>query len=101
MANGQGRRCALRCCRCAWPGGGARGAPPPTATGGLADIPLPDGERARQTVRTALLPLRMAGQRLGVRPPPPVLGQHTAALMAELGYTPEQVQALQGKQAVA
>ncbi|ABM57807.1 CaiB/BaiF CoA transferase family protein [Verminephrobacter eiseniae] len=71
------------------------------ATGGLADITLPDGERAGQTVRTALLPLRMAGQRLGVRSPPPVLGQHTAALMAELGYTPEQVQALQGKQAVA
>jgi len=71
------------------------------ATGGLADITLPDGERAGQTARTTLLPLAMDGQRLGVRLQPPVLGQHTAALMQELGYTPEQVQALQQAGAVA
>ena len=71
------------------------------ATGGLADITLPDGERAGQTARTTLLPLAMNGQRLGVRLQPPALGQHTAALMQELGYTPEQVQALQQAGAVA
>jgi crotonobetainyl-CoA:carnitine CoA-transferase CaiB-like acyl-CoA transferase len=71
------------------------------ATGGLADITLPDGERAGQTARTTLLPLAMDGQRLGVRLQPPVLGQHTAALMQELGYTAEQVQALQQAGAVA
>ena len=71
------------------------------ATGGLADITLPDGERAGQTARTTLLPLAMDGQRLGVRLQPPVLGQHTADLMQELGYTPEQVQALQQAGAVA
>ena len=71
------------------------------ATGGLADITLPDGERAGQTARTTLLPLAMNGQRLGVRLQPPVLGQHTADLMQELGYTPEQVQALQQAGAVA
>ena len=71
------------------------------ATGGLADITLPDGERAGQTARTTLLPLAIDGQRLGVRLQPPVLGQHTAALMQELGYTPEQVQALQQAGAVA
>ena len=71
------------------------------ATGGLADITLPDGERAGQTARTTLLPLAMDGQRLGVRLQPPVVGQHTAALMQELGYTPEQVQALQQAGAVA
>ena len=71
------------------------------ATGGLADITLPDGERAGQTARTTLLPLAMDGQRLGVRLQPPVLGQHTANLMQELGYTPEQVQALQQAGAVA
>ena len=31
------------------------------ATGGLADITLPDGERAGQTARTTLFPLRMDG----------------------------------------
>jgi crotonobetainyl-CoA:carnitine CoA-transferase CaiB-like acyl-CoA transferase len=71
------------------------------ATGGLADITLPDGERAGQTARTTLFPLRMDGQRLGVRLQPPVLGQHTAALMEELGYTPEEVRALQQRHAVA
>ncbi|MNV99498.1 formyl-coenzyme A transferase [compost metagenome] len=71
------------------------------ATGGLADITLPDGERAGQTARTTLLPLCMNGQRLGVRLQPPVRGQHTAALMQELGYTPEQIGALQAKHAVA
>ena len=71
------------------------------ATGGLADITLPDGERAGQTARTTLFPLRMDGQRLGVRLQPPVLGQHTAELMEQLGYTTAQVQALQAQGAVA
>ncbi len=71
------------------------------ATGGLVDITLPDGERAGQTARTTLFPLRMDGQRLGVRLQPPVLGQHTAELMEQLGYTTAQVQALQAQGAVA
>lgn len=71
------------------------------ATGGLADITLPDGERAGQTARTTLLPVAMDGQRLGVRLNPPVLGQHTAELLQELGYTPEQVAALRSSSAVA
>ncbi|AOG23696.1 CaiB/BaiF CoA transferase family protein [Acidovorax sp. RAC01] len=71
------------------------------ATGGLADITLPDGERAGQTARTTLLPVAMDGQRLGVRLHPPVLGQHTAELLQELGYTPEQVTALRSSRAVA
>ena len=37
------------------------------ATGGLADITLPDGERAGQTAQTTLFPFTMDGQRLGVR----------------------------------
>ncbi|MDD2546906.1 MAG: CaiB/BaiF CoA-transferase family protein [Burkholderiaceae bacterium] len=64
------------------------------ATGGLAEITLPDGERAGQTARTTLLPLALDGQRLGVRLNPPTLGQHTRDLLAELGYSPEAAQAL-------
>ncbi|WP_370654699.1 CaiB/BaiF CoA transferase family protein, partial [Rhodoferax sp.] len=41
------------------------------ATGGLADITLPDGERAGQTAQTTLFPFTMDGQRLGVRLHPP------------------------------
>jgi len=44
------------------------------ATGGLAPITLPDGERAGQTAQTVLLPLALDGERLGVRRSPPKLG---------------------------
>jgi crotonobetainyl-CoA:carnitine CoA-transferase CaiB-like acyl-CoA transferase len=64
------------------------------ATGGLADITLPDGERAGQTAKTTLFPFTMDGQRLGVRLSPPTLGQHSAELLAGLGYTPDAIEAL-------
>ncbi|MBN9339547.1 MAG: CoA transferase [Comamonadaceae bacterium] len=71
------------------------------ASGGLADIALPDGDLAGQTVRTTLFPLRMDGQRLGVRLSPPRQGEHTAELLEGLGYTPAQVRALREQSAVA
>jgi crotonobetainyl-CoA:carnitine CoA-transferase CaiB-like acyl-CoA transferase len=70
------------------------------ATGGLADITLPDGERAGQTARTTLFPFTMDGQRLGVRLQPPTKGQHTAELLAGLGYSAEAMEALRGARAV-
>jgi crotonobetainyl-CoA:carnitine CoA-transferase CaiB-like acyl-CoA transferase len=71
------------------------------ATGGLADITLPDGERAGQTAQTTLFPFTMAGERLGVRLQPPRKGEHTAELLAALGYGSEEIVALQSKLAVA
>ena len=71
------------------------------ATGGLAEITLPDGERAGGTARTTLMPLRLDGQRMGVRLDPPRLGQHTQDLLAGLGYTADQVAALRACAAVA
>ncbi|MES2877065.1 MAG: CaiB/BaiF CoA-transferase family protein [Pseudomonadota bacterium] len=71
------------------------------ATGGLADITLPDGERAGQTAQTTLFPFTMDGQRLGVRLQPPTRGEHTDALLAELGYTAEAILALHAAHAVA
>ena len=71
------------------------------ATGGLADITLPDGERAGQTAQTTLMPLRMAGQRLDVRCDPPRLGQHTAELLQGLGYAADEVTALRVAGAIA
>ena len=56
------------------------------ATGGLADIRLPDGERAGETAQTTLFPITMGGERLGVRLNPPTLGEHTQELLESLGY---------------
>jgi crotonobetainyl-CoA:carnitine CoA-transferase CaiB-like acyl-CoA transferase len=60
------------------------------ATGGLAPISLPDG---RQT-KTVLLPLTLDGARPGVRLSPPRLGEHSAELLAELGYSAIEIEAL-------
>ncbi len=70
------------------------------ATGGLAGITLPDGERAGQTAQTALLPFTMDNHRLSVRLQPPRKGEHTDRVMASLGYTPDEIAALRLSSAV-
>lgn len=59
------------------------------ATQGLAPLTLPDG---RET-RVPLLPLTLGGERPGVRLNPPRLGEHTRALLQDVGYGPEQIEA--------
>ncbi len=71
------------------------------STGGLADITLPDGERAGQTAKTTLFPFTMDGQRLGVRLQPPTQGQHTTQVLTDLGYSVEAIDALHNELAVA
>ena len=53
------------------------------ASGGLADIRLPDGRGAR----TPLLPISMDGQRLQNRSDPPQIGQHSQDVLNELGFS--------------
>ena len=60
------------------------------ATGGLASITLPDG---RET-QTVLMPLTLGGERPGIRLSPPKLGEHNAELLAELGYSATEIEAL-------
>ena len=64
------------------------------ATGGLAPVTLPaDASSAGRAIdtRTALLPLAMGGERLGLRAAPPALGEHTEAVLRQLGYADEEV----------
>ncbi|WP_418316988.1 CaiB/BaiF CoA transferase family protein [Piscinibacter sakaiensis] len=72
-----------------------------SATGGLADIVVPDGEKAGQTVKTTLFPIAMDGSRLGVRLQPPRLGEHTRELLAGVGYTAQQIDDLREQHVVA
>jgi crotonobetainyl-CoA:carnitine CoA-transferase CaiB-like acyl-CoA transferase len=57
------------------------------ATGGLADVQLPDGDKAGQTVKTTLFPITLGGRRLPVRLQPPRLAAHTDELLLGLGYS--------------
>ena len=70
------------------------------ATGGLADITLTDGARAGETARTTLFPFTLDGQRLGVRLQPPRCGQHSSELAAALGYSADEIRALQSSAAL-
>jgi len=71
------------------------------ATGGLADVRLPDGPKAGQTAKATLFPITLSGQRLGVRMHPPRMGEHTAELLQALGYTEGDIDALRERQIVA
>jgi crotonobetainyl-CoA:carnitine CoA-transferase CaiB-like acyl-CoA transferase len=71
------------------------------ASGGLADIVLPDGDRAGHTTQTALFPFTMAGQRLGIRLNPPTKGEHTDVVLHEIGVDDTDIAALRLLKAIA
>ena len=71
------------------------------ASGGLADIVLPDGDRAGETTQTTLFPFTMDGQRLGVRLNPPTKGEHTDEILQELGVQIAEIEKLKTLRAIA
>jgi crotonobetainyl-CoA:carnitine CoA-transferase CaiB-like acyl-CoA transferase len=70
------------------------------SSGGLADIVLPDGDRAGQTTQTTLFPFTMDGQRLGIRLNPPAKGEHTDSILSDLGLDTATVQSLKSRKAI-
>ena len=67
------------------------------ASGGLLDIRLPDG-RAGQA---PALPLEQNGRRPGLRMNAPAIGEHTVALLQELGYDDEAIARLRARRVIA
>ncbi|MGH3136289.1 MAG: CoA transferase, partial [Gaiellaceae bacterium] len=64
-------------------------APQTTALGMLQSIPhelIPE-------LRLPALPLSFDGERAAHRSPPPSVGQHTADVLAEVGYSAEEIDA--------
>ena len=59
-------------------------------TGGLAPMTLPDGRKTQ----VPLLPIKLGGERLGLRLDPPRLGEHTDVLLQSLGYSADDVATL-------
>ena len=71
------------------------------ATGGLADMRLPDGPKAGETVKTTLFPITLEGHRLGVRLSPPKVGEHTTDLLKGLGCTDGEIEDMRARAIVA
>ncbi len=60
------------------------------ATGGLAPVRMNDGTQSK----VPLMPLTIGGERPGIRLQPPLKGEHTRALLREVGYSEAQVEAM-------
>ena len=67
------------------------------ATGALAPIELPDGRAAQ----VPLMPITLGGHRPGVHSNAPRLGQHTAALLQQMGYSIGEIARLKDAKAAA
>lgn len=66
------------------------------ASGGLLPMTITDGERKGEKTRLPALPLEMDGHRFGIHRDLPRRGQHSREVLAELGYTGEEIEAMVG-----
>jgi crotonobetainyl-CoA:carnitine CoA-transferase CaiB-like acyl-CoA transferase len=66
-------------------------------SGGLAELVTETGG----TTKMPLLPLMMGGQRLQPRMSLPRIGAQTAAILADIGYSPDRIGRLEAERVVA
>jgi crotonobetainyl-CoA:carnitine CoA-transferase CaiB-like acyl-CoA transferase len=64
------------------------------ANNGLLPITVTDGARKGQKTRLPALPLEMGGRRFGLHRDVPRAGQHTREVLAEVGYSANEIAAL-------
>lgn len=60
------------------------------ATGGIAAVRMNDGSMSK----VPLMPFTLGGRRPGIRLQPPTLGEHSDALLKEVGYSDAEIAAL-------
>ena len=60
------------------------------ASGGLADITLMNGVKTQ----VPIMPIEMDGRRFGTRLDLPQIGEHTRELLADIGYSPQEIEGL-------
>ncbi|MBO9515325.1 MAG: CoA transferase [Variovorax sp.] len=63
------------------------------ATGGLAPVRMNDGSESK----VPLMPFTLGGERLGIHQQPPLIGEHTDALLREVGYGDAQIADLKSR----
>jgi crotonobetainyl-CoA:carnitine CoA-transferase CaiB-like acyl-CoA transferase len=72
-------------------------APHLNASGGLAPVTLLNGERTK----VPILPIEMDGKRFGTRLDVPKIGEHTREVLASVGYTTSEIDALASDNVIA
>lgn len=71
------------------------------AGGGLIDVTLTDGERAGNEIRLPALPLEISGKKFTAQRDIPSAGEHVDEVLADMGFSTEEILSLKEQQVVS